>query len=241
MKLLKPFLAALLFFALSVYFTYYYNSTLQYLGFSPQSWQALFVSSPFNMSAETDLLYNLYIPTAIIFGLGVYLKNFNTAFQRKGSFRSIFVFSILASYVKSALSAQYYSGYSGFGISLGTSIITLSFLAAFIISLEVYVERKERYEHLYSRFMFGVISSLIAVLALLTLASFFLQTNSAVVHLMGLTAFLIMFVPWYERSNIRRLWRREQGRINKDALELLHKGFSVKAHIKFDRDEAHER
>ncbi len=210
MKLIRPFLAALLFFVLTVYFTYYFGPTLQYLGISTNSRVALFVSSPFNMSTEGGLLYNLYAPTVLIFLLGFYLKNLNKAFQRKCNLRSIFVMSILASYLKSLLSMQYYVGYSDYGISLGTSIITLSFLVAFIISLEVYVERKEQYQHLYGHFMFALISSLIALLGLLTLSSFFFNTNSSIVHLMGVTAFLILFIPYYERSNLEKFIKKEE-------------------------------
>lgn len=210
MGLVKPALAALLFIGLSLFFTYYFAAALQYAHAGVGEAYVLFISSPFNMSTEGNLLYNLYIPAAIIFGLGVYLKNFNSAFQRKANLRSIFVFAIAASYVKSLLSMQYYVGYSDFGISLGTSIITLSFIVAFIISLEVFVERKERYEHLYGHFMFAVVSSLIVLLGSLTVFSFFFTTNSYIVHAMGISAFLVMFVPWYERANIRRFWRREE-------------------------------
>ncbi len=205
-KFVKSAIAALLFFSLSVYFTYYFQATLRYLGLSPSSYFALFISSPFNMSTEGNLLYNLYLPAVLIFSVGFYLKNFNRSFQKKCGLRWIFTFSIAASYVKSWLSSLYYIGYADYGISLGTSIITLSFLAAFVISLEVYVEHKEKYEHLYGRFMFAVIASLIAVVAVLALSSFFLRTNSYVVHLIGLTAFMVMFILYYERSNIRRFW-----------------------------------
>jgi hypothetical protein len=215
MKLLKPLLAALLFAALSVYFTYYFAATLLYLGLNPSSELALFVSSPFNMSTEGSLLYNLYIPAGTIFVLGVYLKDFNAAFQRKCNLRAVFVLAVLASYVKSLLSMQYYIGYSDYGISLGTSIITLCFLAAFMISLEVHVADKEKYEHLYGHFILAVISSLIALLAVLTFVSLFFQTSSAVVHLMGLTAFLIMFIPYYERANLARFLRREERAIER--------------------------
>ncbi len=208
--LVKPALAALLFVALSLFFTYYFTASLQNLGIGIGREAELFISSPFNMSTEGDLLYNLYIPAAIIFALGVYLKNFNSAFQRKANLRSIFLLSIAASYVKSLLSMQYYAGYSDFGISMGTSIITLSFIVAFVISLEVYVERKERYEHLYGHFMLAVLSSLILLLGALTVFSLFFTTNSYIVHAMGISAFLLMFVPWYERANIRRLVRREE-------------------------------
>jgi hypothetical protein len=143
MKLIKPFLAAAIFITLSIYFTYYFIGSLQYFHINSYSQTAYFISSPFNMPTEDNLLYNLYIPAVIIFLLGVYLKNFNKAFQRKANLRSIFILSILASYIKSALSMQYYTGYSDYGISLGISIITLSFIVVFIISLEVYIERKK--------------------------------------------------------------------------------------------------
>lgn len=221
MKLLKPLLAALLFLLLSVYFTDYYgaySATLSHVGVSAGSELALFISSPFNMSTEGNLLYNLYLPALIIFALGAYLKNFNRAFQRKANLRSIFILSIAASYIKSVLSMQYYRGYSDFGISLGTSIITLSFVVAFIISLEVYVERKERYEHLYGRFMFAVISSLVLLLGTLTVFSFFFSTNSYIVHAMGISAFMVLFVPWYERANIRKFLRKEEMAIGRPGL-----------------------
>jgi hypothetical protein len=103
----------------------------------------------------------------------------------------------------------YYRGYSDFGISLGTSIITLCFLAAFVISLEVYIERKEKVEHLYGHFLFALLSSLILLLGVMILFSFF-ATSSFLVHAMGLTAFLVIFIPYYERANIRRFLAREE-------------------------------
>jgi hypothetical protein len=199
-KVLRPLLAALLFVALSVYFTYYFNNTSE-LG--------LFLSSPFNMTTEGDLLYNLYLPAMLIFILGVYLKNFNSSFQRKCNLRSIFVISILASYVKSFVGMQYYRGYADFGISLGTSIITLSFAAATIISMEVYIEDKERLHHLYGRFMFVLLSVLLLLLGVFTFLSFFVS-SSLLVHLIGLMAFLLLFIPWYERANIIRAMRSEE-------------------------------
>ena len=47
------------------------------------------------------------------------------------------------------------------------------------------------------------------VLALLVFLSFF-TTSSFIVHAMGLTAFLVMFVPFYERANIARFLRKEE-------------------------------
>ena len=123
MKILKPALAALLFFSLSIFFTYYYSSSLLYLHFNQNSRIALFVSAPFNMSIEGSLLYNLFIPTVLIFVLGVYLKNFNKAFRKKANFRSIFIISILASYISSILSMEYYVGYADFGILLIHSVL----------------------------------------------------------------------------------------------------------------------
>ncbi len=201
MKLLKPLLASLIFLALGIFFTYYFNGTLAYIHININPGLALFISSPFNVSTDGKLLYSLYFPAVLIFLLGFYLKNFNKAFQKKCNLRSVFIMSVAASYVKSIGSMLYYVGYSDYGISLGTSIITLSFIIAFIISLEVYIARKERIEHLYSGFMFMVIYTLVLLLAFLTAISFF-TTSSYVVHAMGLVAFLLMFVPFYERSNI---------------------------------------
>ena len=216
MKLLRPALAALLFAALVVYFTYYLAPTLHYLNMSANSELALFISSPFNMSTEGAPLYNLVAPAIIIFALGVYLKNFNKSFQRKANLRSVLIMAVIASYVKSLLSMATYVGYADYGISLGTSIITLSFLAVFVISLEVYVERQERFEHLYGHFMFAVLSMLIMLLAIMVFLSFFFHTNSFIVHLFGITAFLLMFVPFYERDNLKRFFRKEEHAIERD-------------------------
>jgi hypothetical protein len=43
------------------------------------------------MSTEGSPLYNLYLPTALIFIFGVYLKNFNSAFQKKCNLRAVFL------------------------------------------------------------------------------------------------------------------------------------------------------
>lgn len=209
MKLLKPFLASVIFIVLGIYFTNYFNATLSYLHLNINPTLALFISSPFNISTDGSPIYSLYFPAVLIFILGIYLKNFNRAFQRKCNLRAVFIMSIAASYIKSTGSMLYYAGYADHGLSLGTSIITLSFIVAFVISLEVYVERKEHLEHLYSRFMFAFISSMLLLLAFLTAVSFF-TTSSFVVHAMGLTAFLILFVPFYERRNISDFALREE-------------------------------
>lgn len=199
-NLAKPALASLLFIALALYFTYYFRNTSE-LG--------LFISSPFNMSTEGHLFYNLYLPAVLIFLVGIYLKNYNRAFMRKCSLRAVFMMGILASYMKSVGSMLYYKGYGDFGISLGTSIITLSFFAAFIISLEAYIENKEHVEHLYSRFMFTILTVMLIILSIFVFLSYF-GSSSLLVHLMGLISFLLLFIPYYERANIMRLMRKEE-------------------------------
>jgi hypothetical protein len=237
MKILRPFLAAALFFVLVLYFTpsipqgssqaglYYTISSLLPFHLNPAvphsltqitgyqihitSFEEYFIGSPFNMETEGNPLLNLYLPTLLIFMLGVYLKNFNSAFQKKCSLRAVFIIAIIASYVKSWGSMLYYHGYSDFGISLGTSIITLCFLAAFLISLEVYIEGKEKVEHLYGHFIFAVLSCLLLLLAVMVFFSFF-ASSSFLVHAMGLTAFLVIFIPYYERANIRKFMAKEE-------------------------------
>ena len=215
---MRAFLAAFLFFVLTVFFTYYFNPAVPHIiqigGYSITitSFWGYFISSPFNMQTEGNPLYNLLLPAVLIFVLGLYLKNINKAFQRKCNLRAIFIMAIIASYVKSVGSILYYKGYSDFGISLGTSIITLSFLAAFVISLEFYIERKERLDHLYGHFIFAVLSCLIVLLAVLIFFSFF-ASSSFIVHAMGLTVFLLLFIPYYERSNIKRALSRDERKI----------------------------
>lgn len=251
MNIIKPILAAAIFFVLTLYFTpsfpctpgnqfcsasqnlilnvfpYHFNPAVAHtitlgivkpLSITISSMQGYFISSPFNMETEGAPLYNLFLPTLLILMLGLYLKNFNSAFQRKCTLRAVFIMAIIASYVKSWGSMLYYAGYSDYGISLGTSIITLSFLAAFLISLEVYIENKEKYHHLYGHFMFALLSCLLFLLAVLIFFSFF-ANSSFIVHAMGLTAFMIMFIPFYERSNIRRFMSREE-----KALESMARG-----------------
>ncbi|MDE1865991.1 MAG: hypothetical protein KGH94_05130 [Candidatus Micrarchaeota archaeon] len=207
MKALNPLAASLLFITLSVYFTIYFPGTLTYFHLNPNSEPAIFISSPFNMSTEGAPLYNLYLPAVLIFIVGSYLKNFNKSFQRKCSLLAIFLMAIVASYIKSLGSLLYYRGYSDYGISLGTSIITLCFIITLIISLEVYIERKEKYGHLYGRFIFSILTTLVFIFGGLMLLAFFV-TSSFIVHLMGVTAFLIIFVPYYERRNISKFARR---------------------------------
>jgi hypothetical protein len=238
-NIIKPILAAIIFFGLAVFFTpsiscpagnqlcamtqstffsnpaYHFDSSVQHtialggftLKISPL--QSYFLSSPFNMETESTPLYNLYLPTLLILMLGLYLKNGNQAFQKKCNLRAVFLLAIIASYIKSYGSMLYYQGYSDYGISLGTSIITLCFLAAFLISLEVYIERKEKYEHLYGHFMFAMLSCMLLLLAVLTFLAFF-STSSFLVHAMGLTAFLLMFIPVYERGNILKFMKKEE-------------------------------
>ena len=198
-NMLKPIGASAIFVALVIYFTYYFHNTTE-LG--------LFISSPFNMSTENYPAYNLYLPALLIFMVGIYLKNFNRAFMRKCSLRAVFIMGILASYMKSIGSMLYYKGYADFGISLGTSIITLAFFAAFIISLEVYIENKEHVEHMYGRFLFSILTVLLILLSIFIFLSYF-ASSSLVVHLMGLTSFLLLFIPYYERANIMKEIRKE--------------------------------
>ena len=78
-----------------------------------------------------------------------YLKNFNDSFVRKASLRAVYVFAIAASYIKSFIGIFMYGG----GISLGKSIIAISFIATFLIALEVLIKDKEAMGHLYGPFM----------------------------------------------------------------------------------------
>ena len=218
-NIIKPLLTGAIFFSLALYFTFYFHPT-HALG--------LFLSSPFNMSTELSnngLYYNLYLPAVLIIMIGLYLKNFNRAFARKCSLRAIFLISILASYIKSIGSMIYYRGYSDYGISLGTSIITLCFLAAFIISLEFYIGRREHVAHVYGHFLFSVLTVLVIVLAALMFLSFF-TTSSFLVHLMGLLAFIIVFVPFYERHNIRLFFKEEEQKISA-MLNKMHTNASI--------------
>jgi hypothetical protein len=201
MKLANSILTSIIFVLLSVFFTGYFVPTLIHFNVGLSNELTLFVSSPFNISSEGHPLYNVIFPAMLILILGVYLENFNTAFKSRCDLRAIFAMAILASYVKSIGSMIYYRGYVDFGISLGTSIITLSFIAVFLISLEVYIERRERLERYYGHFMFSLLSALILLLAVLAGISFF-ATSSFIVHAMGLIAFLVMFVPFFERQSM---------------------------------------
>lgn len=200
-----PVLLCVLFIVLCIFFTNYFNTTLLFMHLNANPELVLFISSPFNISTELQPLYTVAMPAFIIVILGVYLDHFNKDFQKKCNIVVIFVMGILASYMKSVGSLLYYKGYANYGISLGTSIITLAFIATFVISLEVYIRRKQKFEPLYGHFIFTVISALVVALAVLIFLSFF-ATSSYLVHLVGLVAFLILFVPFYERHNIAALY-----------------------------------
>lgn len=209
MKIIRPMLISILFVVLVVYFTYYFKST---------TLLSLFISSPFNMTTEAnsagDLTYNLIFPAVLIFIIGVYLKNYNKAFQKKCSLRAVFLMAILASYIKSIGSLIYYKNYADFGISLGTSVITLCFVVVFVISLEVYIRNKEEIEHLYGGFLFSIMSVLVLLLGVLIFFSVFTM-SSLLVHLMGVVSFIIVFVPYYERKNISKFVRKEEKKLTK--------------------------
>lgn len=200
MKLLKPVLASLIFLGLTYYFSYVFN---------PGSSQALlFISSPFNMSTEGQPILNMYAPALLIFVIAFYLKNFNDAFVRKASLRAVYVFSIMASYIKSFVGLYIYNG-----VSLGTSIITLSFIATFLIALEVLIKDKRSIEHLYSHFIIYIIGTLFLLLAFFSLISFFIGI-SATVHAIGILSFLILFIPYYERKNLSRFLKKEEAKLS---------------------------
>ncbi len=195
--MLKPVLAALLFLAATYYFSYIFNpGSSQFL---------LFVSSPFNISSEGMPLFNIAAPAALILIVAFYLKNFNDAFVRKASLRMVYIFAIAASYIKSYIGMFIYNG----GISLGTSIITLSFIAAFLIALEVMVQDKKSLEHLYGPFLIYFLAMLLVLLVFFSVISFFIGYSSTV-HIIGVLLFLLMFIPYYERANLSKFFRKEE-------------------------------
>jgi hypothetical protein len=194
----KPLLAAVLFVAVVMFFSYAVNTSSKLV---------LFISSPFNVSNENAVV-NLYAPALMIFLVALYLKNFNRAFARKCSLRSVFIIAVGASYIKSFIGLFYYNG----GISTGTSIITLAFIVTLLISLEVLVRDKERYEYHYSRFLIRFLSADVALAVALTAYSFFIG-SSALVHLIGLLLFMFMFTTYYERGNILRFYNKEAGEL----------------------------
>lgn len=203
MKLLKPFLAGVLFFAVAYYFSYIFHPTTNL---------QLFISSPFNITTEGNPLYNLYAPTVLIIIVAAYLKNFNEAFMRKASLRAVFIASVAASYLKSYIGMFYYNG----GISLGTSIITVSFLAAFVIALEVFVQNKQEMAHIYSHFLIYLLTALFLMLIFFIALGFFTGT-SAFVHEIGILSFLLIFIPYYERGNITIYVRNRERRLYEEA------------------------
>ncbi len=207
MKLLKPILAALLFLVLTYYFSYVFN---------PGNSQALlFISSPFNISSEGAPLQNIAAPAALIFIVSFYLKNFNDAFVRKAELRFVYIFAIIASYIKSFIGLYIYNG-----VSLGTSIITLSFIATFLIALEVLIKDKRSIEHLYGTFIIYIMATLLILLVFFSLISFFIGI-SATVHAIGILSFLILFIPYYERANISKSMRKEEKKVAGDLKYLF--------------------
>lgn len=198
-SLSKPMLAAALFIGITLAFSYVVNTN---------SRMVLFISSPFNVNSENAML-NLWAPALMIFLVAFYLKNFNKAFSKKCSLRAIFAFAVAASYIKSFIGMFYYNG----GISTGTSIITLAFAVTLLMSLEVLIKDKERYEYHYSKFLIRFLTADITLAMALTLYSFFTGT-SALVHLIGLMIFVFIFTTYYERENIAKFY-------NKEAHELI--------------------
>lgn len=197
MRMLKPVLAALLFLAATYYFSYVFNPGTNNL--------LLFISSPFNISTEGMPLFNIAAPALLIFIIAFYLKNFNDSFVRKASLRAVYVFAIAASYIKSFIGIFMYDG----GISLGTSIIALSFIATFLIALEVLIKDKESIGHLYGPFMIYFLATLLLLLIFFSAISFFTGI-SADVHIIGVLVFMLLFIPYYERANLSKFLKNEE-------------------------------
>ncbi len=197
MRMLKPVLAALLFLAATYYFSYVFNPGTNNL--------LLFISSPFNISTEGMPLFNIAAPALLIFIIAFYLKNFNDSFVRKASLRAVYVFAIAASYIKSFIGIFMYGG----GISLGTSIIALSFIATFLIALEVLIKDKEAMGHLYGPFMIYFLATLLLLLIFFSAISFFTGI-SADVHIIGVLVFMLLFIPYYERANLSKFLKNEE-------------------------------
>lgn len=193
-SLSKPMLAAALFIGITLAFSYIVNT---------DSRLVLFISSPFNVNGENAML-NLWAPALMIFLVAFYLKNFNEAFAKKCSIRAVFVFAVAASYIKSLIGMFYYNG----GISTGTSIITLAFVVTLLMSLEVLIRDKERYEYHYSKFLIRFLTADITLALALTLYSFFTGI-SALVHLIGLMVFMFIFTTYYERENMAKFYNKE--------------------------------
>lgn len=212
MKMLKPVLATVIFMLVVLMCTYVIN---------PGTQLASFLISPFNMRGE-DPISNLYGPALLIFIIAFYLKNFNGAFSRKCSLTALFALGMMASYMKTIVGISYYHG-----ISAGTSIISLSFIVALVISLEVYVREKERYEEHYSKFLARFLTADLGLALILTIFAFF-QGNSTIVHLIGVVAFMFVFTMYYERFNIARFYIREEhalaGFLGMEAARFHHHG-----------------
>ncbi len=210
MKILKPVLASFLFIIVTYYFSYIFNPGTSQL--------MLFISSPFNISSEGMPIFNIAAPALLIFVIAFYLKNFNDAFVRKASLRAVYVFAVIASYIKSFIGMFIYNG----GISLGTSIITISFIATFLIALEVLIKNKGSTEYLYGHFMIYILATLLALFVLFTVVSFF-TGNSTIVHALGVLAFLLLFIPYYESENITKFLGKEKKAILPVIRHTIHK------------------
>ena len=133
------------------------------------------------------------------------------AFVRKASLRAVYIFAIAASYIKSVIGIFIYNG----GISLGTSIITLSFIATFLIALEVLIKNKETMGHLYGPFMIYFLATLLLLLIFFSAISFFTGISTDV-HIIGVLVFMLLFIPYYERANLSKFFRKEEGILLRD-------------------------
>ncbi len=208
MKVIKPVMAALIFLATTLYTSYFLKTTNTVI---------LFFTAPFNIIAEQAPLYNILAPTLLIFIVAFYLKNFNEAFERKCSLRSIYIIALIANYTELSISLAYYHG-----LSYGTSIITVSFIIAFLISLELYVFEKEKVSHIYPHFLFSILASLVIILISLTILAFFIN-SSALVNAIGVFSFIFIFMTYYERDNIVRFITEEERKIEEIEQSLIPK------------------
>lgn len=209
-NVLKPVILAALFLVSAYYVSYVMYKQPTYI---------MFLTAPLNISVEAHPLLNLYMPALIILSIGLYLKNVNRAFIRKCSLRSVVLISFAASYLSELLSYYKYGA-----IPLGTSVLTLSFVAAFIIAFETFIRKEEGVSYLYSRFLFSIVSVLFVLLLILAFMTYFIGT-SYLVHAVGLTAFLLIFLPYYERTNIiSHMVHNSQGKTyNKENVQAKRK------------------
>jgi hypothetical protein len=190
MKFVGPFISSVVFFACTYYVSYI---------LVPHALWLVFLTSPFNISIENAPLYNLFIPAMIIFLVAFYLKNFNKVFAKKFSTRAVFLIILISNYLEGIVGYMRYRA-----VPLGTSVITISVIATFLIAICSYAEN-ERVEHIYSKFLFSVIAALSAV-AIFFVALTFLIGKSGLVHVIGISIFLPLFIAWYERKNLNVLF-----------------------------------